>query len=463
MATHLCGSVGCQGYLAEFDMEAVRTLQPVHDDEPALRAQPYVAVNGDQITIERLQVQDRALAELIDQRAAREIAAAETVTDALEIGARVLGREATGAEVDAVRRELERAAVEAEHAFAERARQIGEGLEKQFEHFLGEDGGAISKVLDAHGDELAELIARHFGGDRNTAVQHQVKELVAKSLQESRHDLLRQFSAQDGHNPLADFKASVVREVKRSGESHEKLIEKIAELQGEVKLLHAEREAQVDLTAERERGTGKGRTFEQQAFELVEAMAAARGDVAHHVGDERSGSGSKKGDIVIELDAGAGPSKGRIAIEAKDEKLSKPRAWETLNSALVERDVGFAILLVASDDKVPAGREPLHEYEGNKMIVTLDREALDGRALELAYRYARCRCLMAAERDLAVDAAGVRDAAEEALSALKEAQKIRSSLTGASNSVKAARDTLDSMVARVETSLSRVESLIDAV
>ena len=41
----------------------------------------------------------------------------------------------------------------------------------------------MSKVLDAHADELAELVAQHFGGDRNTAVQHQVKELVAKSLQ----------------------------------------------------------------------------------------------------------------------------------------------------------------------------------------------------------------------------------------------------------------------------------------
>ena len=95
------------------------------------------------------------------------------------------------------------------------------------------------------------------------------------------------------------------------------------------------------------------------------------------------------------------------------------------------------------------------------MIVTLDKDTLDGRALELAYRYARCRCLMSAERDLALDAVGVRDAAEEALSALKDAQRIRSSLTGASKSVDSARDTLDSMVARVETSLTRVESLID--
>ena len=165
---------------------------------------------------------------------------------------------------------------------------------------------------------------------------------------------------------------------------------------------------------------------------------------------------------MIEIDAASGASKGRIAIDAKDEKLSKNAAWAVLNAALDERDAGFAILLVASDEKVPSGRQQLHEYEGNKMIVALDKETMDPAALELAYRYARCRCLMAAERDLALDAAGVRDAAEEALSALKDAQKIRSSLTGASKGVDAARETLDSMVIRVQTSLTRVETLIDA-
>jgi hypothetical protein len=253
-----------------------------------------------------------------------------------------------------------------------------------------------------------------------------------------------------------------VREVKRSGEAHEKLIEKLTQLEGEVKRLHDAREATADLSAERERGTGKGREFEQQAFDLLEQMASSRGDVAHHVGDERSASGGKKGDIVIEIDAASGPAKGRIAIDAKDEKLSKNKAWSELNAALAERDARFAILVVASEEKVPAGREALHEYEGNKMIVSLDRETFDTRALELAYRYARCRCLMAAERELQIDAPGVRDAADEALSALRDAQKIRGSLTGATKGVEGAREALDVMVGRVEASLARIESLIAA-
>ena len=121
--------------------------------------------------------------------------------------------------MEAVRHQLQHAAAEAERSFADRARTIEEGLVKQFERFLGEEGGAMAKLLDSQADQFTELVTKHFGLDRNTAEQHQIKEEVKKALSDSRQDLLRQFSAQDGHNPLADFKASVVQAVKRSGDS----------------------------------------------------------------------------------------------------------------------------------------------------------------------------------------------------------------------------------------------------
>ncbi len=421
-----------------------------------------VDVRGGTVTIDGLRVDDRTLAELVERRLEQGISGEETVTDALEIGARVLDRESTGAEVDFVRREFEKLSGEVERSFAEKARSVAEHMQKQFERHLGEDSGTMAKTLDAHAEAVGELVARHFGGDRNTAVQHQVRELVAKSLQESRAELLRQFSAQDGHNPLADLKAGVVRELRAGREKDEAHVQRLAELAGEIRRLRDAEESRADIEAERDRGTAKGRSFEQACFEALEGMAAARGDVAHHVGDERSESGAKLGDVVIELDAAQGECCGRIALEVKDEKLSKNAAWEVLNGSLAARDASFAILVVASEGKVPAGREPLHEYEGNKMIVTLDREELDARPLELAYRYARCRVLMARERTLTVDAAGVRDAADEALSALKDAQRIRVALTGASKSVGSARDALDAMVARVQASIERVEGMVAA-
>jgi hypothetical protein len=423
---------------------------------------PRVDVRDGTVSIDGLRVDDRTLADLVERRIEQGVSAEETVGDALEIGARVLDRESTGAEVDFVRREFEKLSGEVERSFADKARAVAEHMQKQFERFLGEDSGVMGKALDAHAEALGEELARNFGGDRSTAVQHQIRELTAKALRESHAELLRQFSAQDGHNPLAEFKGAVVRELKASRQKDDHFLERLTELGGEIKRLRDAEESRAEVEAERERGTAKGRSFEQACFDALEGMAAARGDVAHHVGDERAASGGKLGDIVIEVEAAQGECVGRIALDAKDERLSKNKAWEVLNGSLAERDAAFAILVVAADEKVPAGREPLHEYEGNKMIVTLDKEELDPRALELAYRYARCRLLMARERTLEVDAAGVRDAADEALSALREAQRIRGSLTGASNGVKAAREALDAMVARVQLSLERVETLIAA-
>jgi NAD(P)-dependent dehydrogenase (short-subunit alcohol dehydrogenase family) len=109
---------------------------------------------------------------------------------------------------------------------------------------------------------------------------------------------------------------------------------------------------------------------------------------------------------------------------------------------------------------VPAGRQQLHEYEGNKLIVAVGRDEPEGLALETAYRLAAARLKLARDGDLQVDAAAVRDAAAEAVSTLKQAQAIRSSLTGIKTSSDKARAHLDSMVEAVRAKLERIDSLI---
>ena len=64
------------------------------------------------------------------------------------------------------------------------------------------------------------------------------------------------------------------------------------------------------------------------------------------------------------------------------------------------------------------------------------------------------------DADLQVDAAAVRDAAAEAISTLKQAQAIRSALTGIKTSSDKARGSLDAMVEAVRGKLERIESLI---
>ncbi len=98
---------------------------------------------------------------------------------------------------------------------------------------------------------------------------------------------------------------------------------------------------------------------------------------------------------MVEIGAGEGACLGRIVFEDKDRRLSKNAMREELNGALAERQADFAVLVVAGEERIPAGHEELSEYEGNKLIVAVDPEEPDALGLALAYRYARLRVLMA--------------------------------------------------------------------
>jgi uncharacterized protein DUF2130 len=240
-------------------------------------------------------------------------------------------------------------------------------------------------------------------------------------------------------------------------------------LQGQVSELKeqmavfVERSTGEELIAEAEEaGTRKGFTFEERVFEAIEDIAGTRGDCASHTGAEGAEGGGKKGDVLVEIGGANGPANGRIVFEVKDRRLSKNDAWAELNAAMAARAASFAVLVVAGEDRVPAGREQLHEYEGNKLIVAVDREDPDSLGLSIAYRLAAARVAMARGRDLTVDASEVRSVAEEAVSCLKQAQSIRSALTGIKTSSDKARGGLDEMVAAVESKLERIDSLVAA-
>ncbi len=395
---------------------------------------------ADRLVIESLTVTDERAARVVRERAEAGQEPARTVADAIEIGARVLDREDAAAEVDYVRAEFER------HAGALRER--------------------LTKTLETGDTQLADRIAASFDGTRDGSVQKEIDRLLAKALEEQRTALLRLFSAEEGANPLHDFKGAMVRafkalEARQQAEGAENR-KRIGELTRELVELKERDQGDRRVAEAEEAGTRKGRTFEDRVHQAIEGIAEGRGDCAHHVGDERGAGGSKKGDTVVEIGAADGPCLGRVVIEAKDERLSKNEAWAELNAAMQERDAEFAVLAVAGEERIPAGREQLLEYEGNKLIVALDPEVPDELGLDLVYRYARLRVLMARNRSLEVDAAGVRDASEAARSALKRVQSVRLALTNIDKSSLKAREGVDGIVADVEAELARIEGLIAA-
>jgi NAD(P)-dependent dehydrogenase (short-subunit alcohol dehydrogenase family) len=116
---------------------------------------------------------------------------------------------------------------------------------------------------------------------------------------------------------------------------------------------------------------------------------------------------------------------------------------------------------VPSEDEVPARLHPLREYNGDKLIVTLEPEDDPGLALELGYRLARARVLARSSRgDL--DAAAIRDIVERALAAMDEVRRVKSQLTGAKTSIDKARELVEAMAERVRAHLEEIDSLVGA-
>jgi hypothetical protein len=423
-----------------------------------------VRVLGDRIVVEGMTIADEATARVVRERAEAGEDPAATIRRAIEIGTRVLDREETAVEVDYVRREFEQVTAAHRESVEQKNQEAIERIEEGLQRALGNDDapGALGSALDTHSGELSELIAETFGEDREGAVQAQIRRI----LEERDEEFMRRLAADDDRNPLGPMLATLrtwTRERKEDQDSRdEKLEKKLDDLLAKAAELTGLDQGREALEEAEQAGTRKGRSFEDRVDRALERIAATRGDASSHTGGEGAEGGGKKGDSLVELGAADGPASGRIVFEAKDKKLSKNEAWSELNEAMGARAASFGVLVVAGEDRVPAGRETLTEYEGNKLIVAVDREEPDGLALEVAYRLAAARVAMARDRDLTVDAPAVRDAAEEAVSCLKQAQAIRSTLTGIKTSSDKARATLDEMVENVRARLERVESLVEA-
>ena len=418
-------------------------------DQLPLDSGGAVRALDDRLVIEALTVSDERAARLVRDRGKAGQVPAQVVADMIEVGARVLDREGTEADAEFVRA-----------AFEREGTKLSAGL---------------AELLASGEEQLSERIAGSFDPGREGSVQAQLKQLLARALEEQRTALLKQFSADDGVNPLSDFKGALVRTIQqtdaqqraqakeaREQQSREsqKSRELIAQLAREIVELKERYSAEERVSEAEEAGTRKGRSFEERVHEALEGIAESRGDLAIHTGDVRGEGGSKKGDTVIEIGAAEGPCSGRIVFEDKDRRLSKNMMRAELNGALAEREADFAVLVVAGEERIPAGHEQLTEYDGDKLIVAVDPEAPDALGLRLAYRYARLRVLMARDQSLEVDAAGVRDAAERAHAALKRAQSVRLALGNIDKSADKAREGVDEMVAMVEAELAQIESLV---
>jgi hypothetical protein len=414
--------------------------------------QPRVSALIGRVIIENLIVDDPCAADVVRARQDAGEDPARVVADAIEIGARVLDREQAGATVEVLRQDLENASKEVEQRLGQTSEAVVTELRTRLEEAFGPDSGHVTRVL-----------ARHFGAESSTAVQHQVRAAVAELLNESREKLFKQFSSADESNPLAAFQRAAVAAIRQSSDQqHAHLREmngRIGELQLELQKLQAEKAKAIEVAAEHDRSTAKGRPYEEAVFDAVDAIAAGQGDDCDAVGD-LPGVGGRKGDVLVGIDGCNGPPRGRIVFEAKNAQVPKKRALAELDEAMAQRDAAYAVWVVPSEDQLPARTQALREVNGDKLFVVYDPEEGSRLSLEVAYSLARARVLMARGDADGLDASALRAEVERTLGALEDVRRIKQQLTHAANGIEGARAVLEELDRRVRLHLGQIDALL---
>jgi hypothetical protein len=414
--------------------------------------QPSVSALIGRVIIENLIVDDPCAADVVRARQDAGEDPARVVADAIEIGARVLDREQAGATVEVLRQDLENASKEVEQRLGQTSEAVVTELRTRLEEAFGPDSGHVTRVL-----------ARHFGAESSTAVQHQVRAAVAELLNESREKLFKQFSSADESNPLAAFQRAAVAAIRQSSDQqHAHLREmngRIGELQLELQKLQAEKAKAIEVAAEHDRSTAKGRPYEEAVFDAVDAIAAGQGDDCDAVGD-LPGVGGRKGDVLVGIDGCNGPPRGRIVFEAKNAQVPKKRALAELDEAMAQRDAAYAVWVVPSEDQLPARTQALREVNGDKLFVVYDPEEGSRLSLEVAYSLARARVLMARGDADGLDASALRAEVERTLGALEDVRRIKQQLTHAANGIEGARAVLEELDRRVRLHLVQIDALL---
>jgi hypothetical protein len=391
-----------------------------------------VRVVGNALRVDGLVVYDETAVRL----AAEHEDPSKLVADAIEIGARVLDREQTGANAEFVKAEFEKAASDLNAEFVERARTVAEGMNT--------------------------VITRHFNDDSSEAVQHKVRQIVRDVSVEMQRELRAELLSEDDANPLAKFHRIQLALAKQQSEAQalqmKALADKLEENRLELERLRSQNEKLEEIALVEEKGTAKGRSYEEEVAEAIEQIAIAQGDDSEAVGDVKEAT-RKTGDVVVAIDGCNGPARGRIVFEAKNAKLSRPEALRELDRAREERRADFAVLVVAAESKVPAKMLPLREYNGDKMVVAFDPE--DGAlGLQVAYALARARVLMRKADGEGIDAEAIRACGERALQQLGEVQRIKQQLTASKTAVDKAAEIVDTMAGGVRTQLAEIDALL---
>jgi hypothetical protein len=196
----------------------------------------------------------------------------------------------------------------------------------------------------------------------------------------------------------------------------------------------------------------KGMAYEDVLFATVAQLAALQGDAAEHVGRERGATGTRKGDIVVNLNpADIGGRTACYALEAKAGKGRLRATLQELDQVMANRGSTAAVAVFAGADLAPC-QVPFQPVD-NRALVVLDRNELDDHALRLACLWARWVVRRQLSEQVAGNVEQMEAAIDRARRALQRASTIRRAHSTATKAISEARSEIDELIAEVDSAL----------
>lgn len=298
---------------------------------------------------------------------------------------------------------------------------FNDNLKSHLENYFKDQSGAVPRSLDKlFGDSgiLSIMFAQYFGPSNSKVsrlIEEQIgpssrfarnldplnkesaickiEDAVKKHLESKIQEMTDQFSLDIDGSALARLKLEIAKEVQEIKTSNNKFFIELKEALG----------MKVAKHEESEKGTEKGREFEDALYDYVAEIGRQLNDSTENL---RATTGatprSKKGDYVVCLgDTSAAPGE-KIVIEAKKEHGYKIKdGIQELKEAKRNRDALIGILAFSKECAPPEIGD--FHFIGNDFFVTIDNDALSSRApliyLEAAYKIARALIVTTFQKD----------------------------------------------------------------
>lgn len=373
----------------------------------------------------------------------------DAVAEAISLGVRILRLAATSGDSEMVKREFDNMIASIGSNVEKVLGDAEEGVAETLNKFATEQ---LNKSLDDHREKVSKELTMLFGSESTKSVQVQIDKMLAEQAKLYRRELAQVLEkTDDPDNPFFKLRKELKDKADDTTKEFRELRDKILEAVGVEK----------GAAEESEKGTAKGRTYQELVYDEINRIASGFGDTAEYVADEAGEQGKQRsGDVLVEINPEESNGVGvRVVFEAKSGPLSQKQVLTEFENAKENRSAASAVVVFSHPDLAP-GKLPWRNFQDHNYVISMNEDGSDRYALEFAYRCARVDAIHSLRSDdLSLDISAIRTILDRVSARLTDFQKMKTNLTGAKKSLDSVSQIIEEHQTAVQEELDELDKL----